>query len=334
MALKQKKLAALAALGAVIILGAILYMSIPGFAPEEDPTDEAEEIEVTESETETETAEEEAAPENERPEAPLNRANILLLGFDERGLADAIVIVSYDIKTFETAFISLKRDTYVDFQTWSPEGSGHSAIGWASYVGMDYGAGDHESGAKYLAETIEELLEIRITSYAGITFAGFVELIDSLGGVSIDVDPLFAERSSNPLPTGRQRLSGEEALVYARHRQNPRIPEPGSQSEDGDRVRRNQKLLQAVFDRLRDLSSEELLETYDHLEERIHTNMNQWDLMTLANIFYNKDPELIDKVVLPGQYETVYEEDIDQDIDYYYLDEDKCAELLQELGLK
>jgi len=320
---------------AVLITWGVLFF-IAGSTPEEEPADEPAETAVSETETEeeTEAKEEEPAAEDERPDYPENRANILLIGFDERGLGDAIVIVSYDIETFETAFISIKRDTYVDFQTWSPEGKGHSALGWASYVGMNYGEGDHESGARHMAETIEELLDIRITSYAGITFDGFVELIDSMGGVNIEVDPLFAERETDPLTPGRQLLSGKEALVYARHRQNPRIPEPGSKSKDGDRVRRNQELLRAVFERCRDLSSDDLLDIYDQMEEQIHTNMQRWDLLTLANIFYNKDPELIDKVVLPGYLDTVYEEDIDQEIEYYFLDEEACKELLEELGLK
>lgn len=336
MTLNPKKIAALTALGILLIVGAALWLFVFERAPEETPAEEPAETGVAETEEadQDETAEKENDTEKEEPEYPGNRANILLLGFDERGLSDAIVIISYDIETFETAFIAIKRDTYVDFQTWSPKGGGHSALGWASYVGMGYGGDDYRGGARYMAETIEELLGIRITSYAGITFDGFVELIDSLGGVKLEVDPRFAERNTDPLTPGHRLLSGEEALIFARHRQDPRIPEPGSQSEDGDRVRRNQQLLHAAFERCRDLSTDELLDIYEQMEDQIHTNMERWDLLTLANIFYNKDPELIDKVVLPGEHETVYEEKLGEEIEYYFLNEEESAELLQELGLK
>ena len=271
---------------------------------------------------------------DQAPQEPGQRANILLAGFDQRGLSDAIVIVSYDIETFESAIISIKRDTYVDFQTWSEEGLGHSALGWASYVGMNYGGDDYLGGAKLLTETVEQLLDIRITSYAGITFEGLIRLIDLIGGVTVDVAPGFAERSGQKLTPGRQDLSGEETLVYARHRKNPRIPEPGSVSSDGDRIRRHHQLLKAVFEQLETLSTEELLEIFEKLDQELYTNMDDWDLLTLANIFYNHDPRLTEALVLPGELRTVYEYQIEEEFEYYFLDYEECDRVLSELGLK
>ncbi len=331
-----------AVIGIVLISGLTLWLINFDDALEEPPAEETPPAEVIEDE---ESAEEEVVEEEEPPEeveeeviidppGPETQENILLLGLDERGLSDAIVIVSYDTRTYEAAFISVKRDTYVDFQTWSPKGRGHSAIGWASYVGMGYGGSDYLGGARFTAETIEKLLGIEINSYAAVTFDGFIKLIDALGGVSVDVNPLFAERTRNPLPPGLQHLDGKDALSYARHRQKPRIPEPGSQSEDGDRIRRNQGLLKAVFEQCRQLSSEELLAVYDQLENNIHSNMDRWDLLTLINIFYDENPELIDQVVLPGYLETVYEKEIDQELIYYFLNQEESNELLQSLGLK
>lgn len=265
---------------------------------------------------------------------PENRINILLLGLDIRGLSDAIVIVSYDRETFDGSLISLKRDTYVDFQTWSEPGLGHNALGWASYVGMGYGGTSYKSGVAYSADTIEELLGIEIHFHAGVTFDGFVEIIDSIGGVVLDIPAAFAERQGTTLTPGRHRLSGEEALIFARHRKNPRIPEPGSQSSDGDRVRRHHRLLQAILTQCKTLSTDELMSVYDRLEQKIYTNMEDWDLLELANILFNRDPRLLEQVVLPGEVKIVHETEIDTDVEYYFLDFAACDSVLAELGLK
>jgi polyisoprenyl-teichoic acid--peptidoglycan teichoic acid transferase len=268
------------------------------------------------------------------PAEPENQVNILLLGLDIRGLSDAIMIVSYNTETFESSAIALKRDTNVSFQTWSEPGMGHSALGWASYVGMGYGGSNYRGGAEYMASTIEELLGIKIHNYASITFEGFVQLVDLIGGVTVDIAPGFAESKSSPLTPGRRHLNGEEALIYARHRTNPRITEPGSLSEDGDRIRRNQRLLQAVLEQCKTLTPDELILTFELLDQKIHTNMDDWDLLTIANIFYNKDPHSMELVVLPGEIVKVYESQLESEIEYYFLDREECDSILAGLGLK
>jgi LCP family protein required for cell wall assembly len=270
-----------------------------------------------------------------RPHAgPENRVNMLLLGFDSRGLSDAIVIVSYDKETYDGALLSLKRDTYVDFQTWSEPGMGHNALGWASYVGSGYGGSSYDSGAAFAVETVERLLDIEIHSYAGISFEGFVELIDQIGGVVLDIPSAFADRQGTRLTPGQRRLSGEEALIFARHRKNPRIPEPGSLSSDGDRVRRHHQLLQAILTQCKTLTTDKLMDVYDSLDNKLYTNMDDWDLLDLANILFNRDPRLLEQIVLPGEVKIVHEENINTDVEYYFLDFAECDRILTELGLK
>ena len=265
---------------------------------------------------------------------PETEANVLLIGFDERGLGDAIIIVSYNLETFESTLISIKRDTYVDFQTWSEAGHGHSALAWAAYVGTGYGGEDYLQGAKQMAETVEELLGIEINSYAGITFTDLIVLVDLIDGVTVDVAPGFAERSEDPLTPGRQHLTGEEALIFARHRSNPRIPEPGSLSTDGDRIRRHHQLLKAMFLQLGTLSANELLELLEKADQKIHTNMDYWEMLFFASVFYEQDPSLTETAVLPGELKTVYEDHLDQELEYFFLDLAECNKLLRDLGVK
>ena len=290
--------------------------------PEPEEPALPEELEIAEPQTET------IYP---LPPGIETQVNILLLGLDSRGLSDALVLVTYNNETFESAIISISRDTYVDFQTWSEKGMGHSAIGWASYVGMDYGQGDYLDGAGFAAYTVGQLLDIDIHYYAAITFKGVVTLIDQIGGVVIDVAPGF---SATRLTPGVQRLYGEDVLRYARHRKDPRIPEPGSLSSDGDRIIRNQRLLKAVLEQSKTLTSAELFDAYEELENKLYTNMEDWDLLILANIFFNQDIRLIEQVLLPGDLIKVYESGLGAELEYYFLDFEESDEILTRLGVK
>ena len=264
---------------------------------------------------------------------PETHINILLLGLDDHGMSDAIMIFSYHLETYETSIIAIKRDTYVTDQTWAEGEPGTSQLTYAHMYGMGPDK-NYDHGALYALFWIEYLLDIPLHGYASITFDGFTALIDQIGGVRLRVHPAFAERDQDPLPTGTQTLDGRQALIYARHRSNPRITEPGSDSEDGDRIRRNQRLLQAVFKRLKELSEDELLAVYDIIQENIHTNLDDWDLMTMANIYYHTDLAEMNTVILPGEPVDLVEEGSEEPTYYYMLDWQKTDQILKDLGLK
>ena len=267
------------------------------------------------------------------PREPLTHTNILLLGLDNQGMADLIMIVSYNMETFESAIISIKRDTYVEEQEWAPKNSGQDHLAWAFNRGMGR-EGDFHAGANLTAFTVEELLGIDLHAYAAISFDGFVRLVDLIGGVKVEVAPEFALREGTGLPTGLQRLDGSQALLYARHRRNPRIPEPGSESQAGDRVLRNQRLLKAMLEQCKLLGTDELMHIYGRLGEDLHTTLEDWDILELANVLYNRETQDIYSVVLPGEGESVYQERIDRNMYYYFLDCEATDNILRELGLK
>jgi len=258
--------------------------------------------------------------------------NVLLLGLDYRGFSDVVMVVSYDMESYDSAIISIKRDTYVEHQTWARKDSGQDHLAWANNRGMGHNE-DYHAGARLTAKTVEELLGIDLHAYASISYDGFINLIDLIGGVEIDVNPGFAERRSNPLPTGVQLLSGEEALIYARHRSNPRIAEAGSTTQDGDRVRRNQRLLKAMFDQCKTMETDELMDIVDQLEEKLYTSLDHWDILDLINLIYNQDPDKVQTVVLPGEGKLFYQERIENDVYYYFLDLEESKKILGELGL-
>ncbi len=267
------------------------------------------------------------------PKTPEDRKNILLLGLDDKGFSDMVMVLSYDLETFESSLFSIKRDTYISDHDWAEKNSGQCHLAWASNRGMGRDE-DYDRGCRLAAKTVEELLEIDLHAFAGVTMEGFVDIIDLLGGVEIEVAPQFAERESNPLPTGLQRLDGEQTLIYARHRQNPRIPEPGSTSQDGDRVRRNQQLVKAMFNQAKSMESEELMKLIDRVDEKLYTSLDDWDIVDLLNLLYHRDLDEMETAVIPGEGKLVFEERIEGDVYYFYPDPEETAEILGRLNIR
>lgn len=258
--------------------------------------------------------------------------NTLILGLDNYPLNDTVMIVSYNNTTYESSIISVSRDTYTSFQEWAPKQSGLCHLAFASYYGSNAGKNMH-NGAILTVRTIEKLLTIPIHHYASITFEGFVELVDLIGSVEIDVHPDFESLGILPF-SGLQTLNGNQALTYSRHR-DPRIKEAGSETSDGDRIRRNQRMLKAIFSQCKTLTSEELLAVFDALEgDKLFTSMDDWDLLTLANIFYDKNPEDMTSVVLPGEGKFVFQSNINKWIWYVILNISDTNDILQGIGLK
>lgn len=312
----------------VIVAGAMVaHSGLIGVAFEPTPVDE---ISVLPTEVQIEKEHEKPLWE---PKSPVTHTNILLLGLDDQGMSDTVMVISYNMETFDSAIISLQRDTYISGQTWGQDDSGQNHLAWANQQGMGQER-DYHAGAILTAKTVEDLLGIDLHAYASITFGGFVELIDLVGGVVVEVAPEFAMRQGTALPTGRQRLNGEQALVYARHRQNPRIPEPSSDSQHGDRIRRNQKLLKALLEQCKTLESNELIKIAEKLEDKLYTTLDDWDMLALVNILYNRDLQKIESIILPGEGKSVFEEQINTDIYYFFLDFEKTDLILGELGLK
>lgn len=267
------------------------------------------------------------------PREPVTHMSILLLGLDDYGMSDAIMIFSYDLRTFEASLVSVKRDTYVLDHTWADKNSGQCHLAWASNRGMGR-EGDVHEGANLAALTVEDLLGIDIHAYAVIGYEGFTTLVDALGGVTVPVPAGFAELGGGAPAPGVQRLDGSQALIYARHRQNPRIPEADSTSPDGDRVRRNQRLLAALLEEGRTMDPEALLAVVESLEDHFTTSLADWDLLELINLLVHQDSEQLRLEVLPGQGRPVYEELIEKEIYYYFLDYGESRILLEELGLR
>jgi len=189
------------------------------------------------------------------------RTNILLLG---RGganhpggqLTDTILLVSINNSDKRTAFISIPRDLLVNIpNTGSKRINEAYAAGYNSEKSNDKKA---DAGAKMTVQVVEGVVGVPIHYYVNVDFVGFKDLVDSLGGVTVDVDqdlydPMYPKDSFSgddytktdaytvfSLKKGIQTLNGETALKYARSRET---------TSDFDRSKRQQKLILAIKDK-------------------------------------------------------------------------------------
>jgi LCP family protein required for cell wall assembly len=194
----------------------------------------------------TESLDQMAGP-NRPPKTVDGAINILLLGSDSRNpdepinvggnwRTDTIELMHIPASHDKAYLISIPRDTwvYVPKSTTSQYGDTMAKINAATAWG----------GVPLMVRTVEAFTGVHIDHLALIDFAGFVKVVDALGGVDMYIDQTIT--SIHPphrtFHKGMNHLNGAEALDYVRQRY---------QFADGDfsRIRHQQAFLKAVLDK-------------------------------------------------------------------------------------
>ncbi|TDC61505.1 LytR family transcriptional regulator, partial [Actinomadura sp. GC306] len=138
---------------------------------------------------------------------------------------DTIMLLHLPADRKKAYVISFPRDAWVEVP-----GYGNQKINAA----FSYG------GPKLLIETVEHLTGIRIDHYGAIDFEGFKSMTDALGGVTVNIkETVYDPARKKQWTAGKQRLDGEEALLFVRQRYN--LP-----NGDFDRIKRQQAFLGAL----------------------------------------------------------------------------------------
>ena len=181
--------------------------------------------------------------------------NILVLGVDTRDPdsdqnADVIMIARIDFVTNEVRVVSIPRDLQVEVP-----GHGLHKINGAYNIGVQEDQVNGIAGVLMMRDTIEYNFGVPIHEFILVDFEGFEEVIDSVGGITIDV-PVAIEDDAYPtedfgtttliINEGRQHMDGETALAYARTRH---------QDSDDERRERQMLVLRALLDEGQSLGS-------------------------------------------------------------------------------
>lgn len=206
-----------------------------------------------------------------------NRVNILIIGCDEienHGRADTIVFLSISPKTKDVLILSIPRDTRVEIPEMGMDKINHA-----------YAFG----GEKLISKTVSSFLDVPIHFYAVADFIGFVQIIDALGGVEMDVEKemYYVDKAGGVeinLYPGKQILDGEKALQYIRFRYD--------KLGDLGRIKRQQKLALAVIKKMIHFDSiTKIPQIAEGVKGYIETNIEAQDAIALANLFRGVNQE-------------------------------------------
>ena len=217
---------------------------------------------------------------------------VLLMGVDSeqeniKGASfngDALMLISFNPKTLSTTLLSIPRDSYVPIACFPNQK--RNKITHAAWYGEEC-----------MKSTIENLLDIKIDYYVKVNFKGVVKLVDTLGGIEMNVPYSFCEQNSNRewgnntiyVEAGQQILNGEQALAYSRNR-HP-WPQYCSKkytnyvSNDFIRGQHQQEVLKAILNKLKTITDfgtvQSLLGT---ISNNLETNMTTNEILSLYNI--------------------------------------------------
>ena len=238
---------------------------------------------------------------------------ILLMGVDsaEEGLSkntvangDSLILVTFNPNTLNATMLSIPRDSYVPIACWS--GTPENKITHAAAYGTDC-----------MMDTIENYFDVTIDYYAKINFKGLVSLVDTLGGITVDVPQDLCTDNSNRegqvcINAGVQTLNGEQALVLARNRKQ-------LAAGDLDRGLNQQLVIQGILNKVKDMKSiNQVMDVLNTITNNLDTNFTEQQILSfydiakdiMSNALQKDDADLIniEQLYLDGTGQMIYDE--------------------------
>ncbi|MFS0888499.1 LytR family transcriptional regulator [Peribacillus frigoritolerans] len=240
--------------------------------------------------------------------------SMLMLGVDERdgdkGRSDTMIVLTVNPQKKSVKMLSIPRDTRTEIV-------GH---GTQDKINHAFAFG----GAKMSMDTVENFLDIPIDYYMKINMEGFKDIVDAVGGVTVQNDLDFTSDGIH-FAKGTHTLNGKEALAYSRMRHDDPSGDFGRQS-------RQRSIIEAVIKEGASLSSlTKYDEVFDALGNNIQTNLTFDDMMDIQKN-YRDASKSITQSSINGNGTKI-------DGIYYYIvsDEEKekvQSELKEQLSIK
>lgn len=192
--------------------------------------------------------------------------------FSDNARADSMILVSLDIKDHIIRLVSIERGTAVPILLDGYEGQ----YDWITHT-FRYG------GAKLTMKTIEDCFNVQVDHYVRVNFNSFVQIVDAVGGVDIDITDQEAKALNWEVPSnsmlivnhvdpGLNHFDGYTALQYARLRKI---------DNDWKRVERQRTVIQAVLNQVQNASVVELDNLLNTVLPLIQTNFTKSEIAAL-----------------------------------------------------
>ncbi len=279
---------------------------------------------VKKAQSAVDTAFESAGNENENVEPLTDNISILFIGVDdseERGQSDdnirsdALILATLNNKDKSVKLVSIPRDTY----TYIPDSGKEDKITHAYAF----------NGPSSTIESVEELLDVPVDYYLRMNFDAFIEVVDALGGIKVEVPYDITEQDENDsqnaieLKEGIQFLDGSEALALARTRHY---------DNDIERGKRQQMILESIMNRALSVGSiTKYGDVFEAVGDNMKTDLSFRNISSLFEYAKNGKPD-IETITLDGY------DDMSTGIYYWKLKEESLMEiqdvLKSHLGLK
>jgi LCP family protein required for cell wall assembly len=192
--------------------------------------------------------------------------SVLLLGVDQRkndsGRSDSIIVLSVNPQKNSVKMVSIPRDTRTEIV----------GKGKQDKINHAYAFG----GVEMSINTIEKFLDIPIDYYVQINMEGFKDIVDSVGGATVQNDLDFTYEGTH-FPKGQLTLNGEKALKFSRMRyDDPR--------GDFGRQLRQREIIQAVIKEGASLSSlTNFSDIFSALGNNVKTNLTFNEMVSIQS---------------------------------------------------
>lgn len=279
---------------------------------------------IKEAESAVDTAYEPVGNINEDVEPLTDNISILFIGVDDSEQrnqsdgnirSDALVLATLNNADKSIKLVSIPRDTY----TFIPDAGKEDKITHAYAF----------NGPSSTIESVEELLDVPIDYYLRMNFDAFIEVVDALGGIKVEVPYDITEQDENDsknaieLKEGIQFLDGSEALALARTRHY---------DNDIERGKRQQMILESIMDRALSAGSiTKYGDVFEAVGDNMKTDLSFQNIRALFEYAKNGKPD-VETITLDGY------DDMSTGTYYWQLKQESLLEiqdvLQSHLGLK
>ena len=243
--------------------------------------------------------------------------NIALYGVDSdagqfSGRSDAIMICSVNADTGKIKLISIARDTYV-----SVPGHYNTKINHAYAYG----------GAELAVQTLNENFGMDITDYVTVNFDSLADIIDEMGGVTIDVTEeeryqinVYLRRGAALTETGMVNLNGPQAVSYSRIRKI---------DSDNMRASRQREVLAALFDKALEINPLSYPAYVRKFSPMVETSLSNDEILKIAKVGLKGSSLSLEQAAFPNDYIQSGGQTINGGW-YYVYDLDQATDMLQQ----
>ncbi len=234
--------------------------------------------------------------------------NFLLCGLDEsESLTDVIMVVQLDPQKNEVNVLQIPRDTYVGIDRYS--------TGKINAVYASKKKGSTPIGK--LIDEIDHTFKLPIDHYATVNIPGLRKIVDSMGGVEVDIPQDIYFTPGETIKKGKQTLNGEKAEWFVRYR-------AGYYNGDIGRMHAQSIFLEACANKALQMSNTQILSLLTQDYKNITTDLTIAQMMGYYGSIRSLKPENIHFYALEGSGL------MHESYSVYSLDKQKAADLLNQ----